>query len=59
MNAAMMTLLGSLPVATELHFFWKDGRQHLKLSESGKPDTVYALNRKPDGSGVAILQSLH
>lgn len=56
---AIMTVLGTLPPNMQMHFYWKNGRQHLSMKVDGEPEQVMYLNRMPDGTGIPTPVSKH
>lgn len=55
---AMLLFLGSLPHGADIHYFWKDGIQHMSVTLENSEPTTYKLNRNKDGSGI-VSSSLH
>lgn len=55
---AMMLVFGALPEGADIHYFWKDGAQHMTVTLEGGQPTTYKLNRSEDGSGV-VVPTLH
>lgn len=51
-RAAIMTVLGTLPLDCEMRFWWQDGRQHMSMQYAGQSAQVLFLNRLADGVGI-------
>ena len=49
---AILLMLGGLPVGADIHFYWADGMQQVRVSLEHNDPVTYQLVRKSDGSGV-------
>jgi hypothetical protein len=51
---AILLVLSTLPVDTEMRFFWQDGSQHMSMTLPGESEHVARLSRASSDVGVVV-----